>query len=70
MDWKRMRACVTGSVGQKMLRRNDHVVAENRIALNQIQERLRLSDEERRSLAENTAVIQTREHPLRAAALQ
>jgi len=70
MDWKRMRTCVTGSVGQKMLRRNDYVVAENRIPRNQIQERLRLSDEERRSLAENTAVIQTREHPLRAAAPQ
>jgi putative transposase len=52
MDWKRMLAYVTGSVDQELLRRNEYLVAENRILRHQIKGRVRLNDEDRRSLAE------------------
>ena len=45
-------ACVTGSVDDELLRRNEHLVAENRILRAQIPGRLKLSDGERRTLAE------------------
>jgi len=47
-----MLAYVTGSVDQELLRRNEYLVAENRILRHQIKGRVRLSDEDRRSLAE------------------
>ena len=31
MDWKTMLAYVTGSVDEELLRRNEYLVAENRI---------------------------------------
>lgn len=31
MDWARMLACVTGTVDQELLTRNEHLAAENRI---------------------------------------
>ena len=47
-----MLAYITGAVDEELLQRNEYVVTENRILRNQIQGRLRLSDGERRSLAE------------------
>ncbi len=52
MDWKTMLAYITGAVDQELLLRNEYLVAENRVLRNQIQGRVRLTDGERRSLAE------------------
>jgi|SRR5436190_7440813 hypothetical protein len=53
MNWKRMFAYVTGSVDQELLRRIEYLVIENRILRDQIKGRVRLSNPERISLAEN-----------------
>jgi putative transposase len=52
MDWKHLLAYITGSVDQELLLRNEYVVAENRILCNQLKGRVRLSDSERKTLAE------------------
>ena len=52
MDWKTMLAYVTGSVDEELLRRNEYLVAENRILRAQLPGRVTLSDGERRTLAE------------------
>ena len=52
MDWKRLLAYVTGSVDQEILLRNEYLATENRILRGQLKGRLRLTDGERRSLAE------------------
>ena len=52
MDWKTMLAYVTGSVDDELLRRNEYLVAENRILRAQIDGRLQLTDGERRTLAQ------------------
>ena len=51
MDWKTMLAHVMGSVDEELLRRNEYLVAENRILRAHIHGRLRLTDGERRTLA-------------------
>src|SRR5262245_41136757 len=52
MDWKQLLAYITGSVDQELLLRNEYLVAENRILRHQINGRVRLSDGERKTLAE------------------
>jgi putative transposase len=52
MDWKQLLAYITGSVAEELLVRNEYLAAENRILRNQITGRLRLSDGERKTLAE------------------
>ena len=52
MDWKTMLSYISGSVNEELLLRNEYLVAENRVLRNQLQGRLRLTDGERRSLAE------------------
>jgi putative transposase len=52
MDWKHLLAYITGSVDQEILLRNEYLVAENRILRTQITGRVRLSDGERKTLAE------------------
>src|SRR5919106_5911142 len=52
MDWKTLLACITGSVDEELLLRNEYVVEENRILRNQIAGRVQLSDAERQTLAE------------------
>src|SRR5438445_13293732 len=52
MDWKTLLAYITGSVDQELLLRNEYLVTENRILRNQIKGRVRLSDGERKTLAE------------------
>ena len=44
MNWKRMLAYVTGSVGEELLARNAYLVTENRILRSQIQGRIRLTE--------------------------
>jgi putative transposase len=52
MDWKHLLAYITGSVDQEILMRNEYLVVENRILRTQITGRVRLSDGERKTLAE------------------
>ena len=52
MDWKQLLAYITGSVDQELLMRNEYLVTENRILRQQITGRVRLSDGERKTLAE------------------
>src|ERR671925_1797019 len=52
MSWKTLLAYITGSVDQELLLRNEYLVTENRILRNQITGRVRLTDGERRTLAE------------------
>jgi putative transposase len=52
MDWKALLAYITGSVDQELLLRNEYLVNENRILRHQITGRVRLSDGERKTLAE------------------
>ena len=52
MDWKTLLACITGSVEEQLLLRNEYVVEENRILRKQIAGRVQLTDAERQTLAE------------------
>jgi putative transposase len=52
MDWKHLLAYIRGTVDQELLLRNAYLVTENRILRNQSIERVRLSDGERKALAE------------------
>src|SRR2546430_6381862 len=52
MDWKQLLAYITGTVDQELLVRNEYLVTENRILRNQITGRVRLSDGERKMLAD------------------
>src|SRR5882672_1846518 len=52
MDWQTLLAYITGSVDQHLLLRNEYLVTENRMLRNQITGRVRLTDGERRTLAE------------------
>jgi putative transposase len=52
MDWKTLLAYITGTVDQELLVRNEYLATENRILRNQIKGRVRLSDGERKTLAE------------------
>src|SRR5215470_2700212 len=52
MDWKHLLAYITGSVDQELLLRNEYLVTENRLLRSQIKGRVRLSDGERKILAE------------------
>ena len=52
MDWKQLLAYITGTVDQELLLRHEYLVTENRILRNQITGRVRLTDGERKTLAE------------------
>ena len=52
MDWKHLLAYITGTVDQELLLRNEYLVTENRILRNQITGRIRLTNGERKTLAE------------------
>jgi hypothetical protein len=52
MDWKMLLACVTGSIDEELLLRNEYLVAENRILRTQIEDRVQLTDAKRQTLAE------------------
>jgi hypothetical protein len=52
MDWKHLLAYITGTVDQALLLRNEYWVTENRLLRNQITGRVRLTDAERKTLAE------------------
>jgi transposase len=52
MDWKHLLVYITGIVDQELLLRNEYLVTENRLLRNQLKGRVRLSDGERKTLAE------------------
>jgi putative transposase len=52
MDWKHLLAYITGTVDQALLLRNEYLVTENLILRNQNKGRVRLTDGERKTLAE------------------
>src|SRR5438445_13207738 len=52
MDCKHLLASITGTVDQELLVRNEYLVTENRMLRNHIKGRVRLSDGERKTLAE------------------
>src|SRR5215475_2992870 len=52
MDWKILLACITGSVEEELLLRNEYLVTENRILRQQIEGRVLLTDAQRWTLAE------------------
>ena len=52
MDWARILACVTGTVDQELLARDEYLAAENRILEARLNRRLRLSDATRGVLGE------------------
>src|SRR5438445_8666697 len=52
MDWKHLLAYIAGTVDQELLLRSEYLVTENRILRNQLKGRVRLSDGERKALAE------------------
>jgi homeodomain-containing protein len=52
MDWKHLLASITGTVDQELLLRNEYLVIENRMLRHQITGRVRLTDAERKTLAE------------------
>jgi hypothetical protein len=52
MDWKHLLVYITGTVDQALLPRNEYLVTENRILRNQITGRVRLTNSERKTLAE------------------
>src|SRR5882724_3193821 len=52
MDWKQLLVYITGSVNQELLLRVEYLVTENRLLRSQIQGRVRLTDAERKTLAE------------------
>jgi putative transposase len=52
MDWTMLLACVTGSVEEELLLRNEYLATENRLLRNQIEGRVTLTDAERQTLAE------------------
>ena len=52
MDWKKLLAYIRGSVDEELLLRNEYLVTENRILRAQIKGRLKLTDGERKTVAE------------------
>jgi transposase InsO family protein len=52
MDWKHLLAYITGTVDQTLLLRNEYLVTENRLLRTQITGRARLTDSERKTLAD------------------
>jgi hypothetical protein len=52
MEWAWLLACITGTVDQELLLRNEYLAAENRILKAQIRGRLCLSNADRATLGE------------------
>ena len=52
MEWTRILACITGTVDQELLLRNEYLAAENRILMAKLNGRARFSDVEQAMLGE------------------
>ena len=56
MPWKKMLAYISGSIEESLLLRIEYLIEENRVLRNQL-DGLRLTDQERRSLAEKAVAL-------------
>ena len=70
MDWQHLLAYITGTVDQALLLRNEYLVTGNRLLRDQITGRVRLTDGERKTLADIARVILCGEASLRHALTQ
>src|SRR5450432_1425758 len=52
MDWRKVLGYIAGRVDEELLLRNEYLAAENRILKGQLKDRLRLTDPQRKTLAE------------------
>ena len=52
MDWRKVLGYIAGTVDEELLLRNEYLAAENRILMEQLKGRLRLTDPQRKTLAE------------------
>ena len=57
MPWKRMLAYVTGEIDESLLLRIEYLIEENRVLRHQLEKRIRLTDAERRILAEKAVAL-------------
>jgi len=57
MPWKRMLAAATVEIEESLLARVAYLIEENRVLLNQLDKRLKLTDPERKVLAEKAALL-------------
>ena len=57
MPWKRMLACVTREIEESLLARIEYLIEENRVLRNQLDKRLKLTDPERKVLAEKAVLL-------------
>ena len=57
MPWKRMLALVTGGIEESLLHKIEYLTEENRVLRRQIKSRLRLTDPERKLLAEKAMLL-------------
>jgi len=57
MPWKKMLAYVTGEVNESLLLRIEYLIEENRVLRNQLEKRIRLTDAERRILADKAVAL-------------
>jgi hypothetical protein len=67
VDWARILAYTSGTVGQELLLRNEYLAAEKRILKAQLKTPLRLADAERMALAQLYAVTGCGRYASRAA---
>jgi len=52
-----MLALVTGEIDESLLARVEYLIEENRVLRNQLQQRVRLTDAEKRTLAEKAVLL-------------
>ena len=57
MPWKRMLAVVTGGIEESLLLKIEYLIEENRVLRNQLDKRLKLTDPERKILAEKAMLL-------------
>jgi len=57
MPWKKMLAYVTGEIEGSLFARVEYLIEENRVLRNLIEKRLKLTDPERRTLAEKAVAM-------------
>ncbi len=57
MPWKKMLAYISGSVNDILLKKVEYLIEENKVLRGQLEKRLKLTDVERRSLAEKAVAL-------------
>ena len=57
MAWKKMLAYISGSVDDMLLKKVEYLIEENRVLRRQLDKRVKLTDVERKSLAEKAIAL-------------